>query len=581
MHDGSAYDIDNLFDDQKDILLYVLSKLQQWVQDYENNTNKFIPLRLTICGQAGSGKSVLIKTLVSILRKMFRRNDCCYVCAPTGSAAYQAGGQTIHSLFGIKSTNTSFQVTPTLQQKLLQRFANIVCLIVDERSMVCSEILSTMENYSSSTFHQGRNTTREWGHLPLLLLVGDDYQLPPILPGAFEAFESYTNRTQKLQKKKKTKQQAHVARGEHLFLQLGKDVMVLSVSKRTNLSQQRFRDMLSETRAADDETLSPENIQFLCNLHLMSPNFTEQEREELQEDSLFLFANKAPRDAHNNYKLHCEHSHSNPVAKIKAKTEKKGISVANNSHFDASTPTATNLCRDAKVSVAGANIHPTWGLYNGSIGEVLDIVFRPGENPNHGDLPRYVLLRLPDYNGPSLFQQDPKVVPIVPVTCLCNKHCCRRTFVPLTLAYSKTVHTYQGQSAGPTDKDKPRNAVQRIICDPGTRAFEGINVGLFYTILSRATTIGDTSPDTDYKDSAIYFIGDNMNKDRITNITLSKDQTPYQKVQKRTAWTNYLKQNTHKSNIENQDAAMLLSWAESTTFGHQKLQDIIQYHSQH
>ena len=72
-----------------------------------------------------------------------------------------------------------------------------------------------------------------------------------------------------------------------------------------------------------------------------------------------------------------------------------------------------------------------------------------------------------------------------------------------------------------------------------------------------------------------------MNKDRITNITLSKDQTPYQKVQKRTAWTNYLKQNTHKSNIENQDAAMLLSWAESTTFGHQKLQDIMQYHSQH
>ena len=176
------------------------------------------------------------------------------------------------------------------------------------------------------------------------------------------------------------------------------------------------------------------------------------------------------------------------------------MSVTNNTHYDSSTPPATSLCRQAQVSIAGSNIQPKWGLYNGSIGEVLDIVFHPGDNPNDGDLPRYILLRLPDYNGPALFPEDPKVVPIVPVKCLCNKHCCERVFVPLTLAYSKTVHTYQGQSAGPTDEDKPQNAVQRIICDPGTRAFEGTNIGLFYTILSRATTLGDTSSMSRHKD---------------------------------------------------------------------------------
>ena len=159
-YDGQSYELSSLYDDQRDVAIYVLSKLRQWVEDYQHNTTDFVPLRLTICGQAGSGKSVLIRTLVSVLRRMFDRNDCCYVCAPTGSAAYQAGGQTIHSLFGIKSTQTSFHVTPTLQQKLLQKFANIVCLIVDERSMVCSEILSTMENYSSTTFHQGQNHNR-------------------------------------------------------------------------------------------------------------------------------------------------------------------------------------------------------------------------------------------------------------------------------------------------------------------------------------------------------------------------------------------------------------------------------------
>ena len=580
-YDGQSYELSSLYDDQRDVAIYVLSKLRQWVEDYQHNTTDFVPLRLTICGQAGSGKSVLIRTLVSVLRRMFDRNDCCYVCAPTGSAAYQAGGQTIHSLFGIKSTQTSFHVTPTLQQKLLQKFANIVCLIVDERSMVCSEILSTMENYASTTFHQGQNHNRRWGHVPLLLLVGDDYQLPPILPGAFEAFDNYINKEKHLQRsKKKAQQHAHVARGEHLFLQLGQDVMVLSISKRTNTSQQRFRDILQQARAAEDQSISSDNIDLLCNLHLMSNNFSEKDREDLQKDSLFLFANRAPRDAHNKSKLHAEHSSSNPVARIKAKTEKKGVPVFNNTHYDSSTPPATSLCRHAQVSVAGSNIHPKWGLYNGSIGEVLDIVFHPGESPNDGDLPRYILLRLPDYNGPALFPDDPKVVPIVPVQCICNKHCCTRLFVPLTLAYSKTVHTYQGQSAGPTDEGKPQNAVQRIICDPGTRAFEGVNIGLFYTILSRATTIGDTTCKTDFKNSAIYFIGDNMNKERITDITLSKFGTPYQKVQKRTAWTNYLKQNTHKSNVTEDDAQKLLAWATNTRFTHQNLRDIIQYHAQ-
>ena len=578
-YNGSPYLLSNLHPDQKDIMLYILSKLHQWIDDYNNSTTTFMPLRLTICGQAGSGKSVLIRTLVSVLRQMFRRNDCCYVCAPTGSAAYQAGGQTIHSLFGIKSSQTSYNVTPTLQQKLLQKFANIVCLIVDERSMVCSEILATMESYASATFHCGQNHNKRWGHVPLLLFVGDDYQLPPIMPGAFEAFENHTKRSQRLCRHKRTKQQAHIAHGEHLFLQLGEDVMVLTVSKRTNDSQQHFRDILQQTRAADDQSLSHSNIELLCNLHLMSPNFTDIEREELQQDSLFLFANKAPRDAHNKHKLHAEHSPSNPVATIKARTQKKGVLVSNNAHYDTSTPPATTLCRHAQVSISGCNIHPTWGLYNGSIGEVLDIVFHPDANPNHGDLPRYILLRLPDYNGPALFPEDPKVVPIVPVKCMCNKHCCERLFVPLTLAYSKTVHTYQGQSAGPTDKDKPQNSVQRIICDPGTRAFEGTNIGLFYTILSRATTIGDTSSNTDHKDSAIYFIGDNMNKDRITNITLSKNGTPYQKVQKRTAWTNYLKQNTHTSNISTDQANFLLHWATNTTYSHHTLRNIIRYHA--
>ena len=560
-------------------MLYVLSRLKQWFDDFHNGTNTFRPLRLTVCGQAGSGKSVLIKTLVSLLRNMFGRNDCCYVCAPTGSAAYQAGGQTIHSLFGIKTTQTSYLPTSTLRHKLLQRFANIVCLVVDERSMVSSEILATLESYAASSFHQGLNHDKPWGNVPLLLLVGDDYQLPPILSGAFDALGNCDERRKRLASKKRAKQQPHVARGEHLFLQLGEDVMVLSVSKRTNAAQERFREILHEARSADGNKLSSDNIDLLCNLHLMNDHFSEEERTALQKDALFLFANRAPRDAHNKLKLHAQHSPSNPVAKIKASTIKKGVIAVNNSHFNDSTPPATSLCRGAQVSISGNNIHPTWGLYNGSIGEVLDIVFNPGDNPNDGDLPLYILLRLPDYNGPAMFPHDPKVVPIVPVTCLCNKNCCTRTYVPLTLAYAKTIHTFQGGTAGPTEDGKPDNPVKRIVCDPGTRSFEGINIGLFYTILSRATTIGDTNDTQHPKDSAIYFIGDNMNRERVSDLTLSKTGEPYRKVQKRTAWTNYLRQHTHASGLSKEEQSSLIEWVQTTTIDKDLLRQVIQYHS--
>ena len=95
----------------------------------------------------------------------------------------------------------------------------------------------------------------------------------------------------------------------------------------------------------------------------------------------------------------------------------------------------------------------------------------------------------------------------------------------------------QGQSAGPVDKDQPPNPIKRIICDPGTRQFEGQNIGLFYTVLSRATTLGDneTCPEHEkYKNLVIYFIGSNMNKSRITNITRQQNGKIQQCCQKRT-----------------------------------------------
>ena len=242
----------------------------------------------------------------------------------------------------------------------------------------------------------------------------------------------------------------------------------------------------------------------------MGPQFTDNDRKNLVNEALFLFATKQPRNVFNRIRLQETHSANNPVARIKAITSKKGLIVSNNSHYEESTPPSTTICRNAQVAIAGCNIMPSWGLFNGSLGTVQDIVYKPSESPNQGQMPGYVLVSFPTYCGPPFHKDHPHLVPIVPVTVMCNKHCCcTRKFLPLALSFGRTVHTFQGQNAGIVDPGRPPNPVQRIICDPGTRAFEATNIGLFYTILSRATTLGTfqdtTQSNQKISDSAVYF----------------------------------------------------------------------------
>jgi hypothetical protein len=57
----------------------------------------------------------------------------------------------------------------------------------------------------------------------------------------------------------------------------------------------------------------------------------------------------------------------------------------------------TMLCCEAMVEIVKANIEPKWGLYNGAIGTVVDIVYHQGENPNSGHLPKVVVVDFKHY----------------------------------------------------------------------------------------------------------------------------------------------------------------------------------------
>ena len=565
--DGITFKIAFLRRDQQEVAAVVFHNIYLWLYG-----KQYKPLRLTVCGVGGSGKSTLIQTIVASVRTLFQRNDVVHVCAPTGSAAFSAGGETIHRLFSIRVHGITDTLQPTTRKRLQARFANVVVLIVDERSMLSSEILGVMESFSRQSVHNGLNTNKPWGYIPVIILVGDDYQLPPIFKGAFESLAPMQDRVRQLKSKAAIATQIRIARGHHQFREIGSTVMYLKASRRVLSGQNRLARILAGLRGENGDSLSEEDIEFLAtNFHLMSPHFTDEDRKRLCKDALFLFALKKPKNILNEQRLHETHFQRHPVARIKARTMSHGKRVSNNSHYDSdAAPPLVFLCIDAQVCLTGHNVCPEWGLFNGSVGTVKDVVFHKDETPNRGDLPAYVLVEFSVYKGPVFDPKNPKLVPIVPITRPCKNHnCgCDRTFLPVKLCFAKTCHTFQGQNAGPVAKNQPPNAVQRIICHPGSRAFEGQNVGLFYTILSRATTLGDcdesTPPHQRFKNSAIYFIGQNMNKSRIRNITLQNNGRPFANVIKRDRWVRFLRHNELHLSFSDEEIANLFQWLDNT-----------------
>ena len=112
--DGSEYKIEDLQPDQQEPLGLVLLALHQYLTGEKINDENV--LRLTVSGVAGSGKSTWVNTLVSSVRKLIPNNDVISVFAPTGSAAFNAGGQTLHRGFSLPVPLETLQI-PANKQK--------------------------------------------------------------------------------------------------------------------------------------------------------------------------------------------------------------------------------------------------------------------------------------------------------------------------------------------------------------------------------------------------------------------------------------------------------------------------------
>jgi ATP-dependent DNA helicase PIF1 len=124
---------------------------------------------LFIAGRAGTGKS----TLLGIIKKAARGK--LVVLAPTGLAAINVGGQTIHSFFKfpprlIRTDNTRFG-----RQAALYR--SLDTLIIDEISMVRADLMEGIDR--SLRLNRGR-LNEPFGGVRVIL-IGDIHQLSPVV----------------------------------------------------------------------------------------------------------------------------------------------------------------------------------------------------------------------------------------------------------------------------------------------------------------------------------------------------------------------------------------------------------------
>ena len=173
------------FSYQKFSLMQSISEAAVYTLRFINQTQRSIFLT----GKAGTGKTTLLREIIQTTHKN------CVVVAPTGIAALNAGGVTIHSMFQLPfggfipdnssphfSESTKFETKATLRRHFKMSglkkavIRNMELLIIDEVSMLRPDLLDAMDFMMQTV----RKKHHPFGGVQVLY-IGDLLQLPPVI----------------------------------------------------------------------------------------------------------------------------------------------------------------------------------------------------------------------------------------------------------------------------------------------------------------------------------------------------------------------------------------------------------------
>jgi ATP-dependent exoDNAse (exonuclease V) alpha subunit len=378
-----------------------------------------------LTGRAGTGKS----TLLQYFRSSTSKNTA--VLAPTGVAAVNIKGQTIHSFFNFRPDITVETVgNIKLRRGQKDIYQNLDTLIIDEVSMVRADLLDCMDAFLR--MHR-RQHSKPFGGVQMIL-IGDLYQLPPVVMS--HERDIFTS----------------VYPGPYFFNAkcfAGIDIEFMELATIYRQKEDRFIRLLNAVR---DNNLVPED------LALLNRNVKPSFEPPAEDFYVHLTTTNDLADRTNQARL----------AALKGRVYEYG-GILDGEFESRNLPTQEALKLKVNAQVMLLNNDPMGRWVNGSIGHITDIVHSSGHD--------VIRVRLSDGNSVDLepftwemyrfsFDKesgriDSEVVGVF-------------TQFPLRLAWAVTIHKAQGKT------------FSKVVIDIGYGAFAH---GQVYVALSRCISL--------------------------------------------------------------------------------------------
>lgn len=385
-------------------------------------------LLMVIVGTAGTGKSYLINAIRHLFA-LHDRSDALRVTAPTGIAAANIQGSTVHSLLSLMNDNLSGARLHCLQTNL--QFVRL--LIIDEYSFLSTSMFDTLDRQLRKIFPA--NADHHFGQMNIVL-CGDPAQLAPVRGQPVYAFTPTNDRPASHFHLFNT-----VVELDQPFRQTGNDD-----------TQTRFRAVLARVANCD-----------ACNadwawLQTRRPSNLSPAENDAFDNAKHVVSTNRTRDDFNNKRL----ATLGPVMRIEKSDDDLHEYHADVLDEDSLGHTGPQLYAVGAEVMLTVNLWTEAGLVNGSCGSVVHIL-----KPTDTRRCRIIMVDFPLYHGPALMPLHLTVVPITQI------RAANSNGMPLTLAWAITIHKSQGMT------------LECATVDLGQREFTS---GLTFVALSRCKT---------------------------------------------------------------------------------------------
>ena len=238
--------------------------------DLLENSNQ----NLFITGNAGTGKSTLLEYFKETTEKKVA------ILAPTGVAALNVEGQTIHSFFLIPPNITPDKVLEhKLSSKRKKLISSLDMIIIDESSMLRADLLDCID---VSLRHHRKEESLPFGGVQMVF-IGDLYQLPPVVVGAEEKelFRNYYNSPYFFSAKSIQDLEFTFLELEKIYRQTDDGFISLLNKVRNNSINPEDLDLLNQRCNPDCETI--EHKDFIITLTTTNAAANEKNIKELQK----------------------------------------------------------------------------------------------------------------------------------------------------------------------------------------------------------------------------------------------------------------------------------------------------------